>query len=145
ISARGARMAGRAERAILDICEREATPPAGMPRAESRYRNSRYGPLAKLRLKPPRGSASLDCCLLALAPLGRHLLRASETCFIRHDVGLRRCLVAFLGVAERGELLFDLTDALRADAVGEADAGDLADIPLQHLPVVLVRADLAAT
>src|SRR5262249_5791323 len=46
-------MARRAERAILDICEREATPPAGMPRAESRYRNSRYGPLAKLRLKPP--------------------------------------------------------------------------------------------
>src|SRR5262249_48613305 len=85
-------MARRAERAILDICEREATPPAGMPRAESRYRNSRYGPLAKLRLKPPRGSASLDCCLLALAPLGRHLLRASETCFIPHDVGLRRWL-----------------------------------------------------
>src|SRR5262249_19608863 len=49
--------------------------------------------LAKLRLKPSRGSASLDCCLLALAPLGRHLLRASETCFIRHDVGLRRCQV----------------------------------------------------
>jgi hypothetical protein len=50
------------------------------------------GILAKLRLKPGilagRGSASPARCLLCLAPLGGHLPRAVETCFIRHDVGL---------------------------------------------------------
>ena len=30
--------------------------------------------------------------LRCLAPLGGHLQRASEICFIRHDVGLWRCL-----------------------------------------------------
>ena len=76
-----------------------------MTRSEVRRRPT------KLHLKPPRGHARAKLRWQEPASLGtplrgaRHLSRAANTCFIRHDLGLRRCLaiawaaVCVIGVA----------------------------------------------
>src|SRR6266542_1738463 len=65
-----------------------------------------HGLLAKLRLKPPRhryggGLRFARPLSVCPAPRGRHLPRTGETCFIRYDVGLGRCLVVSSGEEDR--------------------------------------------
>ncbi|MPY88121.1 MAG: DUF4398 domain-containing protein [Luteitalea sp.] len=90
----------------------------------------RTWPVAKLRLKLPSlgetrwgGSSLLECAAAEGRPRLRQLLRPllQKTCFICHDFGLRRCLVAL----SAPYILLFLTIALLAAACDEPPSKEL--------------------